>query len=79
MNYIPGAVVSTEALDGGRAEGSTGFARYSDEAYKAVGRLAARTPALPPFPPRARRGSPCKGRNKLRWYRGISALYPSDG
>ena len=35
MNYIPGAVVSTGVLDGGLAEGSTGFARYSDEAYKA--------------------------------------------
>ena len=80
MNYIPGAVVSTDVLDGGRTEGSTGLARYSDEAYKAFGgccgpynRSPARLPHVPDEVP------PCEGRNKLRWYRGISALYPSDG
>ena len=34
MNYIPGAVFSTQAADGRGAKGATGFARYSDEAYK---------------------------------------------
>ena len=34
MNYIPGAVVSKRASDGRCAKGSTGLARYSDEAYK---------------------------------------------
>ena len=80
MNYIPGAVVSKEVLDGGRPEGATGFARYSDEAYKAGAsaggrnnRPRDRSPHVPDEVP------PCEGRTKLRWSRGISALYPSDG
>ena len=80
LNYIPGAVVSKRVPDGGYAKGATGFARYSDEAYKVCDGEAARTPAphkrLPHVPDEV---PPCKGRNKLRWYRGISALYPSDG
>ena len=80
MNYIPGAVVSKGVLDGGHPEGSTGFARYSDEAYKAFGRRCGRyIRILPRFPHVPDEVPPCKGRNKLRWYRGISALYPSDG
>ena len=80
VEYIPGAVVTKQASDGMGAEGSTGFARYSDEAYKdspdGGGRYIrhqTRPPHVPDEVP------PCKGRNKLRWYRGISALYPSDG
>ena len=79
MNYVPGAVVSTRVPDGGPTEGSTGFARYSDEAYKAFAKGSARTPPPPGvFPTCPTRFLP-QGRNKLRWYRGISALYPSDG
>ena len=80
LNYIPGAVVSKRVSDGGYAKGASGFARYSDEAYKAVpkGLRPVHPPpdALSLVPDEV---PPCEGRNKLRWYRGISALYPSDG
>jgi hypothetical protein len=80
VEYIPGAVVSKQVSDGRLTKGLTGFARYSDEAYKAredVGgrnsRYRDRIPYVPDEAP------PREGWNKLRWYRGISALYPSDG
>lgn len=80
LNYIPGAVVSKRVSDGGCAKGASGFARYSDEAYKdrptGRGRYI-RRPTSPPHVPDE--VPPCEGRNKLRWYRGLSALYPSDG
>ena len=80
LNYIPGAVVSKRVSDGGYAKGASGFARYSDEAYKVCGGEAVRTPApRKHFPHVPDEVPPCEGRNKLRWYRGISALYPSDG
>ena len=54
MNYIPGAVASRCVPDGGGAEGATGFARYSDEAYKdrpnGDGRYI-RRPTSPPHVP----------------------------
>ena len=80
VEYIPGAVVSKRVSDGGGAKGSTGFARYSDEAYKdrpkGRGRYIRYPTSSPHVPDEV---PPCEGRNKLRWYRGISALYPSDG
>ena len=61
MNYIPGAVVSTEALYGGRAEGSTGFARYSDEAYKAGASAGGRKPPVTASPTCPTRFPPVRG------------------
>ena len=64
----------------GASGGVNGVARYSDEAYKAFGRRCGRyIRILPRFPHVPDEVPPCKGRNKLRWYRGISALYPLDG
>ena len=56
LNYIPGAVVSKRVPDGGYAKGATGFARYSDEAYKVCetpgGRNIRPETALPTCPTR---------------------------
>ena len=76
MNYIPGAVISTQTSDGG-SRGGNGVARYSDEAYKVRPRCGRNICPHVPFVPDE--VPPCEGRNKLRWYRGISALFPSYG
>ena len=80
VEYIPGAVISKPSLRSRDAQGSTGFARYSDEAYKVRNsgggpyiRSRKYTPHVPDEVP------PCEGWNKLRWSRGISALFPSNG
>ena len=57
--------------------GVNGIARYSDEAYKVRPRCGRNIRPYVPFVPDE--VPPRKGRNKLRWYRGISALFPSHG
>ena len=70
-------MISTKVSDGRASRGIIGIARYSDEAYKAFAAAAGTAP--PTFPHVPDEVPPCEGRNKLRWYRGLSALYPSDG